>query len=133
MVSNDTNVQWKAPRICWHVLLRRNAAISSRRVMMPCKLNTIGRAESYPLAALAHVSALLLLAAVQVSTAAGAWGSDRQGEPDAAYPRMPQIAPIGVRIRHPLEIPEHAKGLTVDPMKGYRLEQLGTGLYMITD
>ncbi len=52
---------------------------------------------------------------------------------DLAYPNMPRIAPIGVRIGDHLAIPADAKGPPVDPAKGYRLEQLGDGLYMITD
>ena len=52
---------------------------------------------------------------------------------DAPYPNMPSIAPIGVRIGQHLGIPEDAKGPPVDAAKGYRLEQLGDGLYMITD
>lgn len=52
---------------------------------------------------------------------------------DVPYPNMPQIAPIGVRIGDHLAIPADAKGPPVDPAKGYRLEQLGDGLYMITD
>ena len=52
---------------------------------------------------------------------------------DVGYPNMPRIAPIGVRIGDHLAIPAEAKGPPVDPAKGYRLEQLGDGLYMITD
>ena len=52
---------------------------------------------------------------------------------DVPYPNMPQIAPIGVRIGDHLAIPADAKGPPVDSAKGYRLEQLGDGLYMITD
>jgi glyoxylase-like metal-dependent hydrolase (beta-lactamase superfamily II) len=52
------------------------------------------------------------------------------GEP---YPNMPSIAPIGVRIGKYLDVPASAQGPTVDPAKGYRLQDLGRGLYMITD
>jgi len=52
---------------------------------------------------------------------------------DAPYPDMPRIAPIGVRIGQHLPIPEEARGPRVDPAKGYRLQDLGKGLYMITD
>ena len=51
----------------------------------------------------------------------------------ASYDDMPEIAPIGVRIAHYLPVPQQARGPTVDPAKGYRLEKLGNGLYMITD
>ena len=52
------------------------------------------------------------------------------GEP---YPNMPSIAPIGVRIPKYLDVPESGKGPEVDPAKGYRLQDLGSGLYLITD
>jgi glyoxylase-like metal-dependent hydrolase (beta-lactamase superfamily II) len=52
---------------------------------------------------------------------------------DAAYPNMPAIAPIGVRIAKYMDVPESAKGPPVDPARGYRIQELGTGLYMVTD
>lgn len=53
--------------------------------------------------------------------------------PGAPYPNMPRIAPIGTRIAKYMDIPESAKGPAIDPAKGYRLQELGKGLYMITD
>src|SRR5258708_6790988 len=52
------------------------------------------------------------------------------GEP---YPNMPTIPPIGVRTGRYFDIPASAQGPAVDPAKGYRLQNLGSGLYMITD
>jgi glyoxylase-like metal-dependent hydrolase (beta-lactamase superfamily II) len=49
------------------------------------------------------------------------------------YPNVPVIAPIGERIEKYLEVKESAKGSPIDPNKGYRLQKLGKGLYMITD
>jgi glyoxylase-like metal-dependent hydrolase (beta-lactamase superfamily II) len=49
------------------------------------------------------------------------------------YPSMPAIAPLGVRIGKHLEMPESSKGPAVDPAKGYRIQDLGDGLYMVTD
>ncbi|HEY9252925.1 MAG TPA: MBL fold metallo-hydrolase, partial [Stenotrophomonas sp.] len=49
------------------------------------------------------------------------------------YANMPQIAPIGVRIDKHLDVPASARGPAVDPAKGYRLQDLGDGLYMVTD
>jgi hypothetical protein len=46
---------------------------------------------------------------------------------------MPEIPPTGARIGKHLEVPESAKGPAIDPAKGYRLQVLGEGLYMITD
>jgi hypothetical protein len=51
----------------------------------------------------------------------------------APYPNMPGIPPTGVRIGKHLEVPESAKGPTINHAKGYRLQELGKGLYMITD
>jgi glyoxylase-like metal-dependent hydrolase (beta-lactamase superfamily II) len=55
------------------------------------------------------------------------------GEAGTPYPNMPEIAPIGVRIGHHMDIPEGAKGPPVDPAKGYRIQELGKGLYMVTE
>jgi len=52
------------------------------------------------------------------------------GEP---YPNMPSIAPIGVRIAKYLDVPPSSQGPAIDPAKGYRLQDMGSGLYMITD
>lgn len=49
------------------------------------------------------------------------------------YPNMPSIAPIGERIGKYFDVPASARGPAVDPAKGYRLQDLGNGLYMITD
>ena len=58
---------------------------------------------------------------------------DEPGSPGTPYPNMPEIAPLGVRIGKHLEVPESAKGPAIEPGKGYRLQDLGKGLYMITD
>jgi glyoxylase-like metal-dependent hydrolase (beta-lactamase superfamily II) len=55
------------------------------------------------------------------------------GTPGAPYASMPAVAPIGVRVDRYLDIPESAKGPAVDPAKGYRIEKIGDGLYMVTD
>jgi glyoxylase-like metal-dependent hydrolase (beta-lactamase superfamily II) len=80
--------------------------------------------------AAASVLSLALLAApgyAQTSTTA----ADRAAE--AAYPPTPSIPAIGVRNTKYLEVPASAQGPAVDPAKGYRLQDLGQGLYMITD
>ena len=59
--------------------------------------------------------------------------SNNQGESGEPYPNMPSIAPIGVRIGKYLDVPASAQGPAIDPVKGYRLQDLGKGLYMITD
>ncbi len=52
------------------------------------------------------------------------------GEP---YPHMPSIAPIGMRTGKYMNVPASAQGPALDPAKGYRLQDLGNGLYMVTD
>ena len=62
--------------------------------------------------------------------------SDHEAPPGQAgrpYANMPDIAPIGVRVDKYYDIPEQAKGPEIDPAKGYRVDELGKGLYMITD
>jgi len=54
----------------------------------------------------------------------------KAGEP---YPNMPSIPPIGVRTGNTLISPLQPKGSLSDPAKGYRLQDFGGGLYMITD
>lgn len=55
------------------------------------------------------------------------------GAAGEAYPLMPSIAPIGVRTGKYLDVPVSAQGSAIDPAKGYRLQDLGGGLYMVTD
>ena len=56
-----------------------------------------------------------------------------QGAAGEPYPIMPSIAPIGVKIDKYMDVPASSQGPTIDPAKGYRLQDLGKGLYMITD
>lgn len=59
--------------------------------------------------------------------------SSAPGEAGEPYPNMPLIAPIGERIAKYMDVPASAMGPAIDPNKGYRLQELGSGLYMITD
>jgi len=87
-----------------------------------------------------HVRALTLASAVVVICACAA-GTDaatvgRAPVPGAAgtpYPQMPAIAPIGERIGKYLDVPPSARGPAIPPKKGYRTQELGGGLYMVTD
>lgn len=60
-------------------------------------------------------------------------GFDAPGAGGSPYENMPTIAAIGERTGKYLDVPEAAKGPPIDPTKGYRLQDLGRGLYMITD
>ncbi len=55
------------------------------------------------------------------------------GAAGAPYMNMPEIAPIGVQIGNYIHVPESAKGPAIEKSKGYRVQELGKGLYMITD
>lgn len=84
------------------------------------------------------VLAALLGSSIVVVCAAGAYAQSTgstgaPGEAAEPYPNMPSIAPIGVKIGKYLDVPASAQGPAVDPAKGYRLQDLGSGLYMITD
>ena len=56
-----------------------------------------------------------------------------QGAAGEPYPHRPSIAPIGERIGKYRDVPASALGPSVDPAKGYRLQDLGSGLYMVTN
>ena len=58
---------------------------------------------------------------------------DIPGQVGEPYPNMPAIAPLGVRIGRHIPVPESSKGPAIDPAKGYRIQDLGQGLYMVTD
>src|SRR6185436_11996635 len=84
---------------------------------------------------------LTIAAASLAAVTGGSWtgaapaalDGTRPGTPGVPYANMPAIAPIGVRVDRYLEVPDSAKGPSVDPVKGYRTQKLGDGLYMITD
>jgi len=85
-------------------------------------------------------SARLLLAALLVTgiCTGGSYAQSRdsggeQGAAGGAYPEAPSIAPIGVRVGKYMDVPGSARGPAVDPAGGYRLQDLGGGLYMVTD
>lgn len=49
------------------------------------------------------------------------------------YSNMSEIAPIGTRMDKSIDIPASASGPAIDPAKGYRVQLLGRGLYMVTE
>jgi glyoxylase-like metal-dependent hydrolase (beta-lactamase superfamily II) len=72
------------------------------------------------------------IAALACAAPATARTQAQPGQPGVPYKDMPVLAPIGVRVDHYLPVPGPAAP-PVDPAKGYRLQDLGTGLYMVTD
>jgi len=83
------------------------------------------------------VTVLLLLTHISVCPASAYAQDSGSGAAPAAHeakhPPEPSIPAIGVRNTKYLDVPASAKGPPVDPAKGYRLQDLGQGLYMITD
>ena len=77
-------------------------------------------------------AALLAVVSIEASAKSNRQSNVSQSA-NAPYPNMPRVAPIGVRIDRHLPVPASAKGPPIDPAIGYRLEELGKGLYMITD
>ena len=92
-----------------------------------------GRNSQLRTAAIALVAVAVASACVADGNAASKRTAVAGNAPESAYANMPAIAPIGVRIGKYLDVPEAAWGPAVDPVKGYRLQELGGGLYMITD
>jgi len=86
-------------------------------------LAACGRHESVPPA----------VQSVSASQAPAAKASEPGTPAVVPYANMPKIAPIGVRIDKHLDVPESARGPAIDPAKGYRLQDLGDGLYMVTE
>jgi glyoxylase-like metal-dependent hydrolase (beta-lactamase superfamily II) len=77
-------------------------------------------------------SLLFMCGFTLISVAASCQYSSSGGE-SHSYPNRPLISPIGERIDKYIPVNESAKGPAIDPAKGYRLQKLGKGLYMITD
>jgi glyoxylase-like metal-dependent hydrolase (beta-lactamase superfamily II) len=80
--------------------------------------------------------ALMLASATLTATGsfvAPAVAQTTQKASGAPYADMPEIAPIGVRVGRYMDVPESAKGPAIDPAKGYRIQELGKGLYLVTD
>ncbi len=80
---------------------------------------------------------VMLAAAVMVTACGQKASSGVAGNGDSAdgeaYENMLSIAPIGVRIGKYMNVPASSRGPAIDPSKGYRLQDLGSGLYMVTD
>src|SRR5262245_48175200 len=77
------------------------------------------------LASVAGVSVGMAVAGQKCSTSQACW--------DPPYEKMPEIAPPIVRTSKYLPVPAAARGPAVDPAKGYRVESLGAGAFLVTD
>jgi glyoxylase-like metal-dependent hydrolase (beta-lactamase superfamily II) len=97
------------------------------------RLNPFLHPRLYALPAIAGTSLIALAGLLWTGGALAARWEARAGTPGVPYANMPAIAPIGVSIDKYLDVPNSAKGPTIDPAKGYRMQKLGDGLYMVTD
>jgi glyoxylase-like metal-dependent hydrolase (beta-lactamase superfamily II) len=86
------------------------------------------------------VRALLVAAAAGILCACGGGADAAAAPPDsvaataaAATPDAPAIAPIRVRTGRYLDVPASARGPALPTGRAYRLQELGRGLYMVTD
>jgi glyoxylase-like metal-dependent hydrolase (beta-lactamase superfamily II) len=82
---------------------------------------------------LALIGIALALLVTSPAAATPPHGSDIPGAAGDPYQDMPEIAAIGERTGKYLDVPDSAKGPPIDPAKGYRIQALGRGLYMLTD
>lgn len=73
-----------------------------------------------------------IMIAAMVSMGGEARAQSAPGEPGVPYKDMPALAPIGVRVDHYLPVADTGAP-PVDPAKGYRIQELGRGLYMVTN
>jgi glyoxylase-like metal-dependent hydrolase (beta-lactamase superfamily II) len=86
--------------------------------------------SSMPTALVVGICMCASLAHMRTGVASNEGGSEAAAE---SYPNAPSIPPIGVKTTKYFDIPASARGAAVDPAKGYRLQDFGSGLYMITD
>jgi glyoxylase-like metal-dependent hydrolase (beta-lactamase superfamily II) len=75
---------------------------------------------------------VILLALLQ-GIALGQTASSEPGAAGSPYPNMPQIASPGIQIGKYLSVPASSLGPAIEPAKGYRTQDLGSGLYLVTD
>ena len=55
------------------------------------------------------------------------------GQAGVPYQNRPVLAPIGVRVDRYLPLSADVAAPPIDPAKGYRIQKLGRGLFMVTD
>ncbi len=77
------------------------------------------------LASVAGLGVGIAVAAQNCSTSQACW--------DPPYDKMPDIAPPIVRTTKYLPVSAEARGPAIDPAKGYRIESLGAGAFLVTD
>jgi hypothetical protein len=107
-----------------------NTKLNKMKTSTSLQARAIGQRSRF---AVACMAILCISPLIQGGSAFAQTHEEIPGAAGDPYPSMPTIAPLGVRIGKHLEVPESSKGPTVDPAKGYRIQDLGDGLYMVTD
>jgi glyoxylase-like metal-dependent hydrolase (beta-lactamase superfamily II) len=117
--------------------LALKAGLRQRLEMEIVMLNRTSVARLVQLSGYATVARLCVVASLVLGLAltspAHAEPLAAPGEAGTPYRNKPDLAPIGVRVDRYLPVPETVAAPPIDPAKGYRLEELGRGLYMVTD
>ncbi len=108
------------------------AAIKKWNMMMISSISSVAVQSKRPWAALSLAVVALGIGLAGVGTAR-AQPEAPPGLPGAPYAEMPAIAAIGVRVDRYFPLPSATTAPPVDPIKGYRLQQLGRDFYMVTD
>src|SRR3712207_5461465 len=90
-------------------------------------------ARRYVILRVAGASLIALAGVFWTDAGLTAQDGARNGTPSVPYANMPASAPIVVRVGKYLDVPDFAKWPDVDPAKGYRTQNVGAGLHMITD
>lgn len=101
--------------------------MQSRSNSRTCPAGSSGRRRG------AGLAACIAAAAASLGPAVSPLAAQTQGAPGTPYRNMPVLAPIGVRPDRYLPVPSEGRPPKIDPAKGYRLEPLGRGLYMVTE
>lgn len=99
------------------------------------------RCAAFPRARRLALIAFTALSAASLSgclgdTVQAAGSSSKGAQPTAwgpAYPNMPDLPPPNIRVDEYSQIKAADAGPAIDPAKGYRTEDLGGGVYMVTE
>ena len=81
-------------------------------------LNPHRHARLYAFLAIASASLIALAGLFWSGGTLAARGEARPGTPGVPYANMPAIAPIGVSVDKYFDLPDSAKGPTIDPRRG---------------
>lgn len=79
------------------------------------------------------VIAFIVSVGIVVTSTIAQTNQQATGDADSLITSIFEIAPIGMPVVKYMDVPASAKGPAIDPVKGYRIQELGKGLYIVTD